>query len=99
MLRAYFQDDITVAYSNGPDQWGEPLAPTITTIKAYVILKIHLTKNLAGEQVVSRGIVYAMPVTLIEHDDFITYNSIRYAILNISPGKDFSDNHQEIHLN
>ncbi len=98
MLRSYFQDDITVAYNNG-FEWGEPKPTTDVEMKVYVILKIHLTKNLAGEQVVSRGIVYAMPTILIEHDDFITYNSIRYAILNINPGKDFSDNHQEIHLN
>ena len=93
------QDDIIVTYSGGVDQWGEPIAPTNTPMKAYVVLKTHLTKNLAGKQVVSRGITYVMPETLIKHVDFIEYATIRYAILNISPGKDFSDNHQEIHLN
>ncbi len=91
------QDDITVEYNTG-FEWGEPTYSS-KGMKAYVILKIHLTKDIAGEEVVSRGIVYVMPATPIEHDDFITYNSVRYAILNISPGKDFSGNHQEIHLN
>ncbi len=98
MLRAYMQDDITVLYNEG-FEWGEPKPTTDVEMKAYVILKIHLTKDLAGEEVVSRGIVYVMPTTVIEHDDFIIYNTVRYAILNISPGKDFSENHQEIHLN
>lgn len=93
------QDSISVAYNNGVDQWGEPTYADDFEMKAYVILKTHLTKNLAGEQVVSRGIAYVMPTDEIEHNDFITYKTVRYAILNISPGKDFSDNHQEIHLN
>ena len=98
MLRAYFQDTITVIYSNGTDQWGEPIAATETEMKAYIDFKTHLVRNLAGEQVVSSGIVYVMPATTIQHDDFIEYNSKRYAILKINPGKDFSGNHQEIHL-
>ena len=98
MIRAYMKDDITVIYSNGEDQWGEPIAPTETEMKANVDFKTHLVRNLAGEQVVSRGIVYVMPETLIQHNDFIEYEGIRYAILNINPGKDFSDNHQEVHL-
>jgi len=98
LLRAYFQDTITVIYSNGTDQWGEPIAATETTMKAYIDFKTHLVRNLAGEQVVSSGIVYVMPATTIQHDDFIEYNSVRYAILKINPGKDFSSNHQEIHL-
>lgn len=92
------QDDITVIYSNGVDQWGEPIAPTETDMKAYVYFKTHLVRNLAGEQVVSRAKIYVMPDTLIQHDDFIEYDSIRYAILDVNPGKDFSDNHQEIHI-
>lgn len=98
MLRAYMQDDIIVEYNAG-FEWGEPTYEDDVKMKAYVVLKTHLTKNLAGEQVVSRGMVYVMPETLIGHDDFITYNTIRYAILNISVGKDFSSQHQEIHLN
>ena len=92
------QDDITVIYSNGNDQWGEPIAATETEMKAYIDFKTHLVRNLAGEQVVSSAIVYVMPATTIQHDDFIEYNSKRYAILSINPGKDFSGNHQEIHL-
>lgn len=90
------QDDITVLYF-ASHTWGEPTY-TETEMKAHVIFKTHLVRNLAGEQVVSRAIVYAMPDTLIQHNDFIKYNSVRYAILDINPGKDFSDNHQEVHL-
>ena len=97
MLRAYFQDTITVIYNNGYE-WGEPLATTDVEMKCYIDFKTHLVRNLAGEQVVSSAIVYVMPATTIEHDDFIEYDSKRYAILRINPGKDFSGNHQEIHL-
>ncbi len=99
MLRAYSQDTIIVVYSNGNDIWGEPNALTETTMKGYIDFKTHLVRNLAGEQVVSSAIVYLMPTTTVGHDDFIKYNSIEYSIISINPGKDFSSNHQEIHLN
>lgn len=97
MLRAYMQDSIIVHYY-ASQTWGEPTY-TEKEMKAYMLFNTHLVRNLAGEQVVSRAIVYVMPDTLIRHIDFIEYATIRYSILNINPGKDFSENHQEIHLN
>lgn len=98
MLRAYMQDSITVIYSNGTDIHGEPLATTNVEMKAYLDWKTHLTRNIAGEQVVSRGIAYVMPERVITHADIIQIAAVKYVVLGAKPGKDFSDNHQEVHL-
>ena len=103
MIRAYMQDDITVIYSNGNDIHGEPLATTDVEMKAYVAWGTHLISNIAGEKVISspfisRGIVHVMPDRAITHADIIKIDSIEYAVIDIKPGKDFSENHQEVHL-
>ena len=98
MLRAYMKDDITVLYSEGEDSWGEPLTAVTIPMKAYVVWKTHLIRNIAGEQVVSRGMIYAMPDRLITHADIIKIETIEYVVLDAHAGKDFSENHQEIHL-
>lgn len=97
------QDDITVIYSNGYDIHNEPLATTDVDMKAYVSWDTHLIRSVPGEKVISsplisRAIVYVMPARTITHADKIQINSIKYAVLDIRPGKDFSENHQEIHL-
>lgn len=97
MLRAYMQDDITVLYNEG-FEWGEPLPTTDVEMKCYLKWGHHLVKNIAGEDVISRGIAYIMPDRLITLVDVIEHLSIKYVILAIVPGKDFSDNHQEVHL-
>lgn len=101
MIRAYMSDDITVLFWEGDDDWGEPLPTLDKDMKAYVDWKTHLIRNLAGEQVVSRGMVYIIYSRKLNHKDMI-YNingdGIKYAILDIRPGKDFSENHQEVHL-
>lgn len=98
MIRAYMQDDITVLYDEGEAEWGEPNPITEVKMKAFIIWKTHNVRNLAGEQVVSRGTVYVMPTRAITHSDKIKINDVKYAILEITPGKDFSENHQEVHL-
>jgi len=98
MIRAYMSDDITVIYDNGDDIWGEPLATTDVDMKAYLDWKTHLIRNLAGEQVVSRGTAYVIADRTITHKEIIKYNAVEYAVLDVRPGKDFSENHQEVHL-
>ncbi len=103
MLRAYMQDDITVIYSNGYDIHNTPLDTLDVPMKAYIVWETHLMNKISGEQVisspfVSRGIVYVMPDRVITHADKIKIDSIEYVILDVRAGKDFSANHQEVHL-
>lgn len=98
MLRAYMNDDITILYDEGENDWGEPNPKTEIEMKAYLDWKTHLIRNLEGEQVVSRGIAYIMPSRDVTHKDMIKIDGIEYAILDVREGKDFSENHQEVHL-
>lgn len=91
-------DDITVIFDEGEDEWGEPLATTDVEMKSYIAWKSHLIRNIAGEQVVSRGIVYIIYSRTLTHKDKIKIGTIEYVILDLTPGKDFSENHQEAHL-
>jgi len=96
-------EDITVIYSNGDDIHGEPLATTEVEMKAYIVWETHLVSGIPGEKVISspfisRGRVYVMPDREIIHADIIKIGTVEYAILHISRGKDFSENHQEVHL-
>jgi len=102
MLRGYMQDDITVLYNEGHTR-GEPDATTDVEMKAYIVWATHLISNIAGEKVISspfisRGIVYVMPERIITHKDKIKISDVEYTILDVREGKDFSYNHQEIHL-
>ena len=103
MIQPYMVDDISVIYSNGNDIHGEPLATTTVEMKAYVVWETHLIRGIPGEKVVSspmisRGKVYVMPARRITHADIIEIETIEYAILDITRGKDFEENHQELHL-
>lgn len=103
MLRAYSQDDITVLYYEGCDIHNTPLATTDVEMKAYVNWDTHLLNKISGKQVVgspsiSRAIIYVMPDRTITHADIIKIDTIEYSILDIFPGKDFSENHQEVHI-
>jgi len=95
-------DDITVIFDPGHDIHGEP-SPAIPPVKmkAYVDFKTHLVRDISGEQVVSQGTVYVIYSSKLNHKDMIydiNGDGIEYAILNIADVKDFSDNHQEVHL-
>ena len=103
MIRAYMVDDITVIYSNGVDIHGEPEATTDVEMKAYIVWETHLIRGIPGEKVISspmisRGRVYVIPDRTITHADIIKIDTVEYAIMDISRGKDFSENHQEVHL-
>ena len=98
MLRAYMQDDITVIFDEGETDWGEPNLTTNVEMKAYIEWKTHLVNNIAGEKVISRGMVYIIYSRLLNHKDKIKIGTVEYAILNLDSGKDFSENHQEVHL-
>ena len=97
MLRAYMQDPITLKFNIG-HVWGEPTWLIPDPILAYVEWKSHLVRNVAGEQVVSRAIVYIIYDRTLTHKDRIIINTIEYTILDLTPGKDFSPNHQEAHI-
>jgi len=103
MLRAYMQDAITVFYDAGPDLYGEPNFGVGVDMLAHIVWETHLIKGLGGEQVISsplisRATVYVMPERPITHKDKIQISAIDYVVLHAKKGKDFSDNHQEIHL-
>ena len=103
MLNAYMNDDITVLYYEGSDIHNTPLDTIDVPMKAYVNWDTHLLNKISGKQVVgspaiSRAIVYTMAARLITHAEIIKIDSIEYTILDIFPGKDFSRNHQEIHI-
>lgn len=97
MLRAYMQDTITLKFNTGY-VWGEPTWLIPDPIKAYIDWKSHMVRNLAGEQVVSRAIVYIIYDRTLTHEDRIIIGTIEYTILDLTPGKDFSGNHQEAHI-
>jgi len=98
MLRAYMNDTITLHFDNGPDTRGEPTWFIPDPILAYIKWKSHLVRNFAGEQVVSRAIVYIIYDRTLTHKDRIQIGAIKYTILDLTPGKDFSGNHQEAHI-
>lgn len=103
MLRVYMKDDITVLYSEGEGDYGEPATTTDVEMKAYIVWGTHLINKISGAQVIaspliSIGIVYVMPERLIGHADRIKINGIEHVVLNTMAGKDFSENHQEIHI-
>jgi len=97
MLRAYMNDPITLKFNTG-HVWGEPTWDIPDPIKAYVKWKSHLVRNLAGEQVISRATVYIIYDRTLTHKDKIIIGTIEYTILDLTPGKDFSVNHQEAHI-
>ena len=98
MIRAYCTDDLTVLRWQGEDQWGEPLDYAEIDVKGYVKWKTRLVRNIAGEQVVSRGMAYLVYDENLTHKDFLKIKGIRYAIIDCREGKDFSVNHLEVHL-
>jgi len=101
MIRAYMIDDITVLFDEGHDIHGEPTDTLDVEMKAYVDWKTHLVRDISGEQVISRGFVYIIYSRKLNHKDRIKNingDGIEYAILDITQGKDFAENHQEVHL-
>jgi len=98
MLRSYMKDDITVLFSEGEGDWQEPEDTDDVDMKAYIVWKTHWVRDIAGEKVVSRGMVYIIHDRKLTHKDKIKIGTVEYVILNLEPGKDFSENHQEAHI-
>lgn len=98
MITAYFIDDLTAIFYEGEDDWGEPAASLDVEMTGYADWKTHWIRNIAGEQVVSSGIIYVKYSRTFNHKDRVKIDGIEYAILDIQRGTDFSDNHQELHL-
>ncbi|MHA1225233.1 MAG: hypothetical protein ACTSPV_00655 [Candidatus Hodarchaeales archaeon] len=98
MLRAYCVDSIIIVRHQGEDSWGEPLTPIEIKVKGYVDWETHLIRNIAGEQVVSRGTVTIIYDESLTHQDFIKINGTQYAILDVRQIKDFSIVGQKVHL-
>ena len=103
MLRAYFQDTITVFYNTGHDIHGEPSFGAGVEMLAHVVWETRLIKGLGGEQVISsplmsRATVYVMPEQVITHKDKIQISAVDYVVLHTRKAKDFSENQQEVHL-
>ena len=97
------KDEITVLYNNGHDVHNTPLATTDVEMKAYIKWESHLVNKVSGGQVIgspmiSRARVYIMPDTDVSHDDIIKIGTTEYTVLDVTTGKDFSENHQEIHI-
>ena len=99
MLRAYMNDPITLKLWQSRDQFGTITWLTPDPIKVYIVWKTHLIRNIEGEQVVSTGMFYIIYDRKLTHKDRVIISGVEYIILNVGPGgKDFSENHQEVHL-
>lgn len=98
MIGAYCVDDITVVRIGARDEWNMPSSTTEIARKAYVDWTQRLVKNLKGEEVMAKGTVYMPFDENLTHEDMIKINGKEYAIINIKPGKDFSQNHQEVYI-
>jgi len=99
MIEAYAIDSFTAHFDTGEDKWGQPNATLDVSLKGYFEWKTHWVRDLSGEMVVSRGFLYIKYDTRdFTHKDEITFNSIRYKILDIKRQTDFSQNHQDLHL-
>ena len=99
MLRAYMKDPVTLKFWQSDDQFGTPTWLIPDPINVYIDWKTHLTRNIEGEQVISRGMIYIIYDRKLTHKDRVIISGVEYIILNVGPGgKDFSENHQEVHL-
>ena len=101
MIRSYMSDTLTVLFDEGHDIHNEPDPTLDVEMKGYVVWKTHLIRDISGEQVVSRGMVYIIYDRTLNHKDMIKNingDGIEYAILDVRQGKDFAENHQEVHL-
>ena len=90
MLNAYSTEPITIVRDVGRDEHGTPITPTTEKIKGNITWKTRLVRNLAGEEVVSRGFIETTYDGTIDHKDRIRINSVNYPILSLEPIKSFT---------
>jgi len=108
MIDAYAVDDLVITQFISNDVWGEPCSGTTVEIKGYAVWGTHLTRNLAGEEVVSSVMLYinkrrldALLGRVLSHEDRIeSINgvSIDRSIIAIHTPKAFSNPHYEVDL-
>ena len=93
MLKVYSVDDIIIvrAADSPYDEWNNPNDPTLEPVSGYLEWKTKMVRNLAGEEVISRGNLLLAYDKTIDHNDKLRINSIDYPILALEPAKDFSN--------
>lgn len=87
MIDPYLTETITWRQSAGLDQWGTPLTPTDTPVKALVEWETRLVFNLAGEEVVSAGLISVKRKP--SHADNYVVDGVEHAILAIAEKRVF----------
>jgi len=105
-INAYCVDEVTILKWTGYDQWNEPLSGEIITVKGYVEWKTRLVRNIKGEDVVSRVMIYLpkkidklLGRELLHEDRFIIESGFSdRSIIDIRQPKAFSGPHYEIYL-
>ena len=91
MLKAYSVDEVIILKFVDLDEWNEPEDADSETIEGYVTWKTRLVRNVDGEQVVSSGDFLTGIDLTIDHRDKLQINSVKYPIIKIERGKDFSN--------
>ena len=93
MLKVYSVDDVIIVRAADPpyDEWNNPNAPTLESVSGYLEWKTKLVRNLAGEEVLSRGNFLLTYDKTIDHTDKLRINGVDYPILALEPAKDFSN--------
>lgn len=88
MLDSYLTDSIVWVQSTGNDEFGDPLTPTSTTIKARVNWVTKLVTDFAGEQVLAAGHVDMKSKP--SHADNLTISGVDHIIIRIEELKSYS---------
>jgi len=91
MLNVYSVDNIIIVRDAGYDKWNKPKPVTTETVSGYLEWKTKLVRNLAGEEVISRGNFLLTYDGTIDHKDKLRINGIDYPILALELAKDFSN--------
>lgn len=100
MINAYLVETIQILRRPNPpfDSWGEPFPVTPITVKAYADWKNRLVRNKAGEQVLSRALVYLHYDGLLTNEDRLLIAGVEYPIMQVNELKDFSTDHYEVFI-
>ncbi len=93
MLDAYSVDSIHIVRAPIPayDEWNKPNPSTLEPVSGYLEWKTKLVRNLAGEEVISRGNFLLAYDGTIDHLDKLRISGVDYPIFMLEPAKDFSN--------
>lgn len=99
MIDAYLTDDVTRYIDAGLDEW-TTRTYTSEEIKAMVIFKTRLVRNIRGEEVTSNAQLLIKIGQAMSHKDRIMLEgeSFTHAIINIGKPRDFSEVLKEVYL-